>query len=79
MSSVLAQKVNPQSWLFQAGRSKKSSFATYKVPVHMLVIGHNQSSLLSVLVYEEKEDFGTKMLSVNQARFSGLVSVRRNL
>lgn len=34
-------------------------------------------SSLSVLVYGEKDDFGSKMLLVNQARLSGLVSVRQ--
>lgn len=33
-------------------------------------------SSLSVLVYGEKYDFGSKMLLVNRARLSGLVSVR---
>lgn len=33
------------------------------------------NSSLSVLVYEEKDDFSSKMLSVNQARLSDLVSV----
>lgn len=33
-------------------------------------------SSLSVAVYGGKDDFGSKMLLVNQARLSGLVSVR---
>lgn len=33
-------------------------------------------STLSILVYRKKYDFGSKMLLVNQARLSGLVSVR---
>lgn len=33
------------------------------------------NSSLSVLVYEEKDGFSRKMLLVNQARLSGLVSV----
>lgn len=33
-------------------------------------------SSLSVLVYEEKADYGSKMLLVKQARLTGLVSVR---
>lgn len=65
--------------MFHAGRPTKSGLGTHKVPVHVLMIGNNQSSLLSVLVHEEKDDFGSKMLLVNQARFSGLGSVRRNL
>ena len=36
-------------------------------------------SSLSVLVYREKDDFGSKMLLVNQARLSGLVSVRTQI
>lgn len=33
------------------------------------------NSSLSVLVYEEKDDFISEMLLVNQTRLSGLVSV----